>query len=115
MSDFGTIITATKLVSSENELKITEADEEQLSEVLAKLIREFQTLTAEGEFMNSQFEIIDKNVAVAPLSDHYFNDDDWEDQYESVSNNEGDYAELLVDELSRSFPTYKFETKLEKW
>ncbi len=115
MSDFGTIITATKIVSSENEQKITDMDEEYLSEVLAKLIREFQTLTAEGEFMNSQFEITDKNVAVAPLSNHYFNDEDWEDQYEFVSNNEGDYAELLVQKLSSIFPNFKFETSLEKW
>ena len=115
MSDFGTIITATKIVSSENELKITETDEEHLSEVLAKLISHFQTLNAEGDLMNAQFEITDKNVAIAPLSDHYFNDEEWEDQYDFVSDNEGDYAELLVQELIRIFPAFKFETKLEKW
>ena len=115
MSDFGTIITATKLVSIGFEQEITETEEENLSEVLAKLIREFQTLTAEGELMNAQFEITDKNVAIAPLSDHYFNDEEWEDQYDFVSDNEGDYAELLVQELIRTFPEFKFETKLEKW
>ncbi len=115
MSDFGTIIIATKINSTGSEQEITETDEEHLSEVLAKLIREFQTLTAEGELMNSQFEITEKNVAIAPLSDHYFNDEEWEDQYDFVSDNEGDYAELLVQELIRIFPEYKFETKLEKW
>ena len=115
MSDFGTIITATKLVSIGFEQEITETEEENLSEVLAKLIREFQTLTAEGDLMNAQFEITDKNVAIAPLSDHYFNDEEWEDQYDFVSDNEGDYAELLVQELIRIFPAFKFETKLEKW
>jgi hypothetical protein len=115
MSDFGTIITATKLVSIGFEHEITETEEENLSEVLAKLIREFQTLTAEGELMNSQFEITDKNVAIAPLSDHYFNDEEWEDQYDFVSDNERDYAELLVQNLSSIFPNFKFETSLEKW
>jgi hypothetical protein len=115
MSDFGTIITATKIVSTGFEQEITETDEENLSEVLAKLIHEFQTLNAEGEFMNAQFEITEKYVAIAPLSNHYFNDEEWEDQYDYVSDNEGDYAELLVQELSRTFPEYKFETKLEKW
>ena len=115
MSDFGTIITATKLASIGFEQEITETEEENLSEVLAKLIREFQTLTAEGELMNAQFEITDKNVAIAPLSNHYFNDEEWEDQYDFVSDNEGDYAELLVQELIRIFPEFKFETKLEKW
>lgn len=115
MSDFGTIITATKIVSSENEQKITVMDEEHLSEVLAKLIRELQTLTAEGELMSAQFEITDKSVAIAPLSNHYFNDDDWEDQFEFVSNNEGDYAEILIQKLSAILPNFKFETSLEKW
>jgi hypothetical protein len=32
-----------------------------------------------------------------------------------VSNNEGDYAELLVQKLSSIFPNFKFETSLEKW
>ena len=115
MSDFGTIIIATKINSTGSEQEITETDEENLSEVLAKLIREFQTLTAEGDLMNAQFEITEKNVAIAPLSDHYLNEEDWEDQYDFVSDNEWDYAELLVQELSRIFPEYKFETKLEKW
>jgi hypothetical protein len=115
MSDFGTIIIATKLNSTGFEQEITETDEEHLSEVLAKLIGHFQTLNAEGDLMNAQFEITEKNVAIAPLSDHYFNDEEWEDQYDFVSENEGDYAELLVQELIRIFPAFKFETKLEKW
>jgi hypothetical protein len=115
MSDFGTIIIATKINSTGSEQEITATDEENLTEVLAKLISHFHTLNAEGDLMNAQFEITEKNVAIAPLSDHYFNDEDWEDQYVFVSNNEEDYAELLVQELIRIFPEFKFETKLEKW
>ena len=56
MSDFGTIIIATKINSTGFEEEITETDEENLSEVLAKLISHFQTLNAEGDLMNAQFE-----------------------------------------------------------
>lgn len=115
MSDFGTIITATKLVLTEFEQEITETDEENLSEVLAKLIHEFQTLTAEGDLMNAQFEITEKYKAVAPLSDHYFDNSTWGEQADFVTNNEADYAELLVEKLSSIFPNFTFETSLEKW
>jgi hypothetical protein len=116
MSDFGTIITATKQNQTHGTTAaFTELEEEKLTDALTFLIVKHQALTAEGDLMNAQFEITEKNVAIAPLSEHYFNDDDWEDQYDFVLDNEADYAELLVEELGRSFPTYKFETKLEKW
>jgi hypothetical protein len=116
MSDFGTIITATKQNQTHGTTAaFTELEEEKLTDALTFLIVKHQALTAEGDLMNAQFEITEKYVAIAPLSEHYFNDDDWEDQYDFVLDNEADYAELLVEELGRSFPTYKFETKLEKW
>lgn len=116
MSDFGTIIIATKHNQTHGTTAaFTELEEEKLTDALTFLIVKHQALTAEGDLMNAQFEITENNVAIAPLSDHYFNDEEWEDQYDFVSDNEGDYAELLVQELICIFPAFKFETKLEKW
>ncbi len=109
MSDFGTIITA---ISKQT---FTESDEEELTELLQQLIVKHQALNAEGELMNAQFEIIDSKTAVAPLSDHYFGDEDPENQVDFVKDNELDYAELLVEKLQEFFPNFSFEAKLERW
>lgn len=109
MSDFGTIITATSKHS------LTESDEEKLTELLQQLIVKYQALNAEGELMNAQFEITDSNTAVAPLSDHYYGDEDPDDQVDFVEDNELDYAELLAEKLQTLFPDYSFEAKLERW
>jgi len=109
MSDFGTQITATK------NSKINEADEEILTEKLMQLIVKYQALNAEGELMNSQFEILDETSAIAPLSDHYFGDEDPDNQVNFVEDNELDYAELLTEKLKELFPDFKFEAKLERW
>jgi signal peptidase I len=58
-----------------------------------------------------------KKGATAIVEEYYtgWNDEEWEDQYDFVSDNERDYAELLVQNLSSIFPNFKFETSLEKW
>lgn len=114
MSDFGTLLSATKKDNSE----ITNSEVNSLSSELKKIIKKGEFADALGETFEHDFVIDDdKKSAVVQLSEHYYGDDLTENKelFEFVENTEKEQIEEIIEKLKIEFSDYEFETKTEEW
>lgn len=114
MSDFGSLLTATKV----NGTKITQVNITELKTALKVAIDENDFGDALGKPFSSDFQLDSSQLmAIVQLSQHYFGGDPDEDNeiYEFVQEVEESDLEDIVDLLTTQFPEYTFEAKIEEW
>lgn len=114
MSDFGTLLSATKKDKSD----FTNSEVNDLSSELRKIIKKEDFIDALGEPFGHDFIIDDdKKSAVAQLSEHYYGDDTKENEelFEFVEFTEKEQVKEIIKQLKSEFPDFEFTTEIEEW
>src|SRR5690554_7287172 len=110
MSDFGTLLTASKKDNS----SITNSEVKDLSDELKTIIKKGDFTNALGEPFEHDFVIDnDKKSAVVQLSEHYYGDDLTKNQelFEFVEETEREQIEEIIEKLKNEFKDFEFETE----
>jgi len=112
MSDFGTLLTATK----KDRKSLSSEELTDLSEGLAKINSNYKTTL--GEDFSSAFKTAsDDTIAIVQLSEYYYSGDPADDEglFEFVEETELDQAHEIAEKLAATFPDFEFEAATEEW
>ncbi len=113
MSDFGTIITATK----KDDENFSSREAKKLSKALKKIIKVGEYSSAMGEDFDSEFnQEENSNSILVILSEYYYgSDNEDEELFEFVKDTELEEANEIAEKLKEDFKDYDFETNTENW
>ena len=114
MSDFGTMIIATKGKDTFQQSEVN-AVSQKLKEIIKNNDAYINYL---GDPYEHDFHLVDGSTEIGVLlSEYYFGDeeDENDDLFSTIEEEELDDAKELAEKLSVAFPNYTFSASVEEW